>query len=91
MLDLTTRNDGKRREATCGYTEGVDGINTSSNTRALLLLPPSRTISSDFYDDLALCAPLLDVGQSFRGRLEWKDPIYNRTNCTGIDERAELA
>jgi hypothetical protein len=30
MLDLTTRNDAKRRAATCGYAEGVDGINTSS-------------------------------------------------------------
>ena len=48
-------------------------------------------LSSDFYDHLALCAPLLDVGQSFRGRLQWKYPVYNGTNCTGIDEGAELA
>ena len=47
--------------------------------------------SSDFYDHLALCAPVLDVGESFRGRFEWKYPVYNGTNSTGIDERAELA
>jgi len=47
--------------------------------------------SSDLYDDLALCAPLLDVGQSFRGRLEGKDPIYDRAYDAGIYERAELA
>jgi hypothetical protein len=28
MLNLSTRNDVKQREATCGYTKGVDGINT---------------------------------------------------------------
>jgi hypothetical protein len=50
-----------------------------------------ENLSSDFYDHLALCAPLFDVGQSFRSRLEWKDPVYNGTNSTGIDERAELA
>ena len=50
-----------------------------------------RGLSSDFYDHLALCVPLFDVGQSFRGRFEWKDPVYNGTNSTGIDERAELA
>jgi hypothetical protein len=27
--DLPTRNDAKRREMTCGYAEGVDGINTA--------------------------------------------------------------
>ena len=47
--------------------------------------------SSDPYDDLALRAPLLDVGQSFGGRLEGKDSIYDRAYCAGIDERAELA
>ena len=50
-----------------------------------------ENLSSDFYDHLALCAPLLDVGQSFGGRFERKYPIYNGTNDTGIDERAELA
>jgi hypothetical protein len=50
-----------------------------------------ENLSPDFYDHLALCAPLLDVGQSFRGRLEWKYPVYNGTNSTGIDEGAELA
>jgi hypothetical protein len=54
-------------------------------------LPIKRDLSSDFYDHLALCGPLLDVGQSFRGRLEWKYPIYNGTNSTGFDEGAELA
>jgi hypothetical protein len=28
MLNLTTRNDAKQREMTCGYATGVDGINT---------------------------------------------------------------
>jgi hypothetical protein len=87
----TTRNGAKQRETTCGYANGVDGINTSSNTRALFLLPTSRTISIDFYDHLALRAPLLDVGQRFQGRLEWKDPVYDGTNSTGVDERAERA
>jgi hypothetical protein len=26
--NLTTRNDAKRRETTCGYAKGVDGVNT---------------------------------------------------------------
>ncbi len=43
-------------------------------------------LSLDFYDHLALCAPLFDVGQGFHGRLEWKDPVYNGTNSTRIDE-----
>ena len=47
-------------------------------------------LSSDFYDYLALCAPLFDVSQSFRGRLERKDPIHHRTYDAGINERAEL-
>ena len=47
--------------------------------------------SSDLYDDLALCAPLLDVGQGFGGRFEGKDPIYDWAYSAGIDERAELA
>ena len=50
-----------------------------------------ENLLSDFYDDLALCTPLLDVGQRFGGRLKGKDPVYDGTNSTGIDERAELA
>ena len=40
MLDLTTRNDAKRRAATCRYTEGVDGI----NTRTPQLWVPQMTV-----------------------------------------------
>src|SRR5271163_3011103 len=50
-----------------------------------------ENLSSDFYDHLALSAPLLDVGQGIRSRFEGEDPIHNGTNSTGIDERAELA
>jgi hypothetical protein len=35
MLDLTARNDAKQRETTCGYANGVDGINTSSTSKRL--------------------------------------------------------
>jgi hypothetical protein len=28
MLILTTRKHAKRRETTCGYVKGVDGVNT---------------------------------------------------------------
>jgi hypothetical protein len=41
-LNLTTRNNAEQRETTCGYAEGVDGINT--------LQPPA-----DCYPDL-LCS-----------------------------------
>jgi hypothetical protein len=43
-------------------------------------------LSSDFYDDLALCTSLLDVGQRFGGRLEWKDAVDDGTDSTRVDE-----
>jgi hypothetical protein len=30
---LTTRNNAKLRETTCGYAKGVDGVNTRGNER----------------------------------------------------------
>ena len=136
----------KRRETTCAYARGVDGLNgpqpALAGSRTTRPAPdgcsgdvPKRIqasaagapsadlfdaliewlspfpvdaraadpcgehrevlrvekLSLDFYDYLALCAPLFDVGKGFRGRLEWKDPVYNGTNSTGIDERTKLA
>jgi hypothetical protein len=34
MPILTTRNDAKVRETTCGYAKGVDGVNTRSRLRS---------------------------------------------------------
>jgi len=34
MPELTTRNYPKQREMTCGYVEGVDGINTANGPDA---------------------------------------------------------
>lgn len=31
--ELTTRNNAKLRETTCGYAKGVDGVNTRGNER----------------------------------------------------------
>ncbi len=78
------------RSATWYVTEKVNrGNSTKSNThRGVSGLV---NLSSDFYDHLALCAPLFDLCQGFRGGLEWKDLVYNGTNSAGIDERAELA
>jgi hypothetical protein len=33
---LTTRNDAKQRQTTCGYANGVDGINKSSTCKRLV-------------------------------------------------------
>jgi hypothetical protein len=69
--------DGEvRRRRAAGSRAGVSGL---------------ENLSSDFYDHLAFSAPLFDVGQGIRGRLEWKYPVYNGTYDTGIDEGAELA
>jgi hypothetical protein len=69
--------DGEvRRRRAAGSRAGVSGL---------------EKLSSDFYDHLAFSAPLFDVGQGIRGRLEWKYPVYNGTYDTGIDEGAELA
>lgn len=92
---------------TCGSFSSLEGVKSEHYRRELPVNNAERWCrpavdnavprvsgvdnSSDFYDDLALCAPLLDVGQGFGDRLEWKDPVYNGTNGTGIDERAELA
>jgi hypothetical protein len=55
---LTTRNDTKRRDATCGYAEGVDGINTrtpllsvpqTTPVRSFQRLHPRRSASSAGY------------------------------------------
>jgi len=37
MPNLTTRNDAKVREITCGYAKGVDDINTSSTAQTLFV------------------------------------------------------
>ena len=42
-------------------------------------------------DDLAFCTSLFDVSHSLVSRVEWKDPIHNRANDSGINERADLA
>ena len=80
-LDNAVPSGWHLREQPEGHTpaDGEAGVSRVEN------------LSSDFYDHLALCTPLLDVGQSFGGRFERKDPIYNGTNSTGIDEGAELA
>jgi hypothetical protein len=47
--DLPTRNDAKRREMTCGYAEGVDGIN----------IPLSMPQTTPAQSCLAACKPKL--------------------------------
>jgi hypothetical protein len=80
-LDHAVRSGWHLREQPDGPTpaDGEAGVSCVEN------------FSSDFYDDLALCAPLLDVGQGIRSRFEGKDPIHNGTYDTGIDEGAEFA
>ncbi len=48
-------------------------------------------LSLDLDDDFAFCASFFDVSQSLVGRFEWKDPIHNRANDSGIDERRDFA
>jgi hypothetical protein len=64
-----------------------DPVRTQCRRHALM----SRSLSSHLYDDLALCVTFFNIVQRFGGRWEWKDPIYNRTYSTGIDEGPELA
>ena len=46
-----------------------------------------ETLSPDLHDDLSPCPPRLDVGQSFRDRFEWEDPIDNGLYNTRVDEK----
>jgi hypothetical protein len=53
--------------------------------------PEAPPCLSKLDDDLAFCTSLFYVSQSFFGRFEWKDPIYNWPYDPRMDERTDLA
>ena len=91
QLTLQAAEDRRTYPTCCRYGCGFSRRLCAQEQSRDDWIPEATPLLSDLDDDLAFCTSCLDVSQSFARRFEWKDPIHNRTDSTGIDERRDLA